>query len=134
MADVVREYVVYLAQQSGEVMANREEPNVRNIPEKLADAWLVVIKGIIDELSPEEHEQLIYYFSVGSTNMDYRSMVMDGEVMVLMSGWQSIFGFLDFILLPGLCEWVETTEELDALLPPPGGMTRSMAGMMKLSL
>ena len=27
-----------------------------------------------------------------------------------------------------------TTEELDALLPPPGGLTRSVAGLMKLSL
>ena len=28
----------------------------------------------------------------------------------------------------------ETTEELDALLPPPSGMTRAMAGLMKLTL
>ena len=27
----------------------------------------------------------------------------------------------DFLLLPGLCEWLETTDELDALLTPPGG-------------
>jgi len=134
MADVVREYIGYLARQSSGSIEDEEMPNVRNIPEQLAEAWMAVIKGITDDLTPQEQEQLIYYFCVGSTNMDYRSMVMDGEVMVMTSGWQSLFGFLDFILVPGLCEWLETTDELDALLPPPGGMTRSMAGMMKLSL
>jgi len=53
---------------------------------------------------------------------------------VIMAGWQALYGFLDFLLLPGLCEWVDTTEELDALLPPPSGITRGMAGLMKLSL
>jgi len=53
---------------------------------------------------------------------------------VLVGGWQAIYGLIDFILLPGLCEWVETTEELDALLPPPSGFTRGLAGLMKLTL
>jgi hypothetical protein len=66
--------------------------------------------------------------------MDYRSMVMDGEVMVTIGGWQALYGFMDFMLLPGLCEWVETTGQLDALLPPPSGMVRGMAGLMRLSL
>ena len=34
---------------------------------------------------------------VGSVNMDYRSMVMDGEVMVLLSKWQSLTGMIDFL-------------------------------------
>ena len=72
--------------------------------------------------------------TVGSTNMDYRSMTMDGEAMVTLAGWQSLFGFLEFLLLPGLCQWVEMTEQRDALLPPPKSMRRSLAGLMKLSL
>ena len=88
----------------------------------------------MDELTAEEQEELIAYFTVGSTNMDYRSMAMDGEVQLVVGGWQALNGLLDFLLLPGLCEWLETTEELDALLPPPSGLTRSMAGLMKLAL
>ncbi len=53
---------------------------------------------------------------------------------MLISGWQSLHGFLDFLLLPGLCEWLENTDQLDALLPPPGGFTRGLAGLMKLTL
>ena len=134
LADVVREHIAYLARQAGGESEDGKAPDVRDVPDRLAANWLTVIKNLLRDLSPEEREELIYFFTVGSTNMDYRSMVMDGEVMVVLGGWQSLFGFFDFILLPGLCEWLETTEELDALLPPPGGFTRSMAGLMKLSL
>ena len=106
---------------------NKNAENTKNNTDNL-------ILGLLADLTPGEREELIYYFTVGSTNMDYRSMVMDGEVMVLLGGWQSLFGFIDFLLLPGLCEWLETTEELDALLPPPSGMIRAMAGLMKLTL
>ena len=93
-----------------------------------------IVENMVADLTPEQRDELIYYFTVGSTNMDYRSMVMDGEVMVVLGGWQALLGFMDFLLLPGLCEWVETTEQLDALLPPPGGFVRGLAGLMKLSL
>ncbi len=61
-------------------------------------------------------------------------MVMDGEVMVTVSGWNSIAGLIDFLLLIGLSEWIDSQEELDELLPPPGGMTRKLANLMKLAL
>jgi hypothetical protein len=137
LAEVVREYIAYLARQAGDGGDghDREDlPNVRDIPERLAASWFRLIENLVHDLTPAEREEVLYYATVGSTNMDYRSMVMDGEVMVVLGGWQSLFGFLDFMLLPGLCEWPDTTEELDALLPPPGGVTRSLAGLMKLSL
>ncbi len=134
LATILRAHIEYLAMQAAPNDTSGIAPDVQNIPEALKAAWGELILGLLEDLTPAEKEELIYYFSVGSTNMDYRSMVMDGEVMVLLGGWQSLFGFIDFLLLPGLCEWLETTEELDALLPPPSGMIRAMAGLMKLTL
>ena len=134
LADVLREYIVYLARQTGGGSDGDKQPDVRDVPVRLQAAWFVLITNMVRDLTPEQLEKLVYYFTVGSTNMDYRSMVMDGEVMVLVGGMQSLFGFLDFILVPGLCEWIETTEDLDALLPPPSGFVRGLAGLMKLSL
>lgn len=134
LALVLRGQIQYLANQVTTRDDDSQYPDVRNYPEQLTDAWLALIKGLVADLTPQEREELVYYFSVGSTNMDYRSMVMDAEVMLLVGGWQSLYGFMDFLLLPGLCEWVETTEELDALLPPPSAMTRALAGLMKLAL
>ena len=133
-AVLIREYIIYLARQAGGQQDDGTTPDVRDIPDQLKRAWLRLIENMVADFSPGERDELIYYFTVGSTNMDYRSMVMDGEVQVILGGWQSLYGFLDFLLIPGLCEWVETTEELDALLPPPGGMTRSTAGLMKLAM
>jgi len=131
----VRSYIEYLAGQALPDDPNYENmPDVRAYPKKMAERWLALGRGLSEDLTPAEREEMIYYFTVGSTNMDYRSMVMDGEVQVVIGGWQALFGFFDFMLLPGLCEWLETTEELDALLPPPSGMTRGMAGFMKLTL
>jgi hypothetical protein len=132
--DLVRDYIAYLAESSAVENGKDSSPNLRQGPERLLKSWEVVIKNLLDDLSPGEESELIYYLTVGSTNMDYRSMVMDGEVQVILGGWQSLTGFLDFLLIPGLCDWVETTEELDALLPPPGGLTRKLAGLMKLAL
>ena len=134
LAVVLRGHIEYLASQASDDTGMETAPDVRNYPEQLATGWLALIKGLMEDLTPREREELIYFFTVGSTNMDYRSMVMDGEVQVLVGGWQALYGLIDFILLPGLCEWVETTEELDALLPPPSGFTRGMAGLMKLTL
>jgi hypothetical protein len=134
LADVVHEYIGYLASQAYKKGDTSHSPDVRDFPEKLAENWSKLIVALLEDLTPAQREDLVYFFTVGSTNMDYRSMVMDGEVMVVTGGWQSLYGFLDFLLLPGLCEWVETTDQLDELLPPPSGMTRGLAGLMKLSL
>ena len=134
LAVVVRAHIEYLASQASTKGGPEGAPNVREFPEQLFAGWVALVEAMLADLSPDEREEIIYYFTVGSTNMDYRSMVMDGEVQLLVGGWQALNGLLDFLLLPGLCEWVETTDELDALLPPPSGFVRGLAGLMKLSL
>jgi hypothetical protein len=132
---VLRAYIKLLAavrlnpreQSEGVIQARRFPPEMR-------DAYYHLLRAFVDGISEEEADQVILYLSVGSVNMDYRSMVMDGEVMILLSKWASLQGMIDFLLLAGLCEWPETTEELDTLLPPPGGFTRSTAGLLKLAL
>ena len=90
--------------------------------------------AILADLTPDERDEVVLYLTVGSVNMDYRSMVMDGEAMINMAGWQAINGMIDFLLLAGLCEWVDTVEELDALLPARSGFHRTISGFMKLAL
>jgi hypothetical protein len=134
LAKVIHWYIAYLAQQNTYSGESEYRPGVQNYPIELEQASLELFNDLNDEMSDEDYEKAIFYLSVGSTNMDYRSMVMDGEVMLILSSWQSLLGFLDFLLLPGLCEWIESQEELNELLPPPGGFTRRMSDFMKLSL
>ncbi len=76
----------------------------------LETAWLANI--------PEnEREKAILYLTVGSHNQDLRSQIMDGEVLFLTSGFDSLLGFMDFFALMGLTTWVENIAWLELMLP-----------------
>lgn len=128
---VVYEYLQYLARQTG---PPENRPLARNVPPALISAVGELSSALVSELTEEERARAVAFFTVGSTNMDYRSMVMDGEVQITLAGWNTLAGLVDFIFLVGLCEWVDTLEALEELLPPPGGATRTMANFMKLAL
>ncbi|MEJ2547019.1 MAG: hypothetical protein P8125_04290 [Gemmatimonadota bacterium] len=128
---LITEYLRYLALQTG---PPETRPAGREVPENLIRTLQDLARSLESELTPQQIQRAASFFTVGSTNMDYRSMVMDGEVQITLRGWNSLAGLVDFAFLVGLCEWVDTLEELDALLPPPGGLTRSMANFMKLAL
>jgi hypothetical protein len=128
---VMREYIEYLARQTGPPEAR---PDVREMPESTQTAIIDLVRAVRRDIDAETADRAFAHFTVGSANMDYRSMVMDGEVMVIVAGWDALPSLLDFLLLVGLSEWIESQEELDALLPPPGGMTRKIANLMKLAL
>lgn len=133
-AAVLRAYIVFLAEQKPQSRRSVEISRDGYYPEEVVSAVETLLHNYLAALSAEERDRIVLYLSVGSANMDYRSMVMDGEVMILLSKWSSIQGLLDFLLLAGMCEWPETQAELDALLPPPDGFTRTTAGLFKLSL
>lgn len=130
------EHMRYLAGQSLiETTVTAEDlPDVRSAPEALVQAWIGLFDALFAEATPEERSEIAYYFTVGSVNLDYRSMVLNAETMIVVTGWQSLIGFVDFLLLPGLCEWVETPEQLDALLPAPSTVRRVLSNFIRVML
>ncbi len=69
------------------------------------------------EMMAKEPERVLYYMIFGSFNEDYRSAILDGEAVILISQFGAAVGMPDFILLPSLCTWVESEEELYRYLP-----------------
>jgi hypothetical protein len=55
-------------------------------------------------------------------------------VAILVSGWTSLYGALDFLLLTGLVTWVGDQAEIDALLPPPTRPRRILARWVRMIL
>ena len=51
-------------------------------------------------------------------------MIMDGEVLVLVARLRAMTAYLDFVSTMMLTTWVETLEELEALLPHKSGRAR----------
>jgi hypothetical protein len=135
-APVALEHVRYMAEQSMiEANATLEDlPDIRSAPDALREAWFDLIEKALVAATPEERDQIIYYFTVGSVNLDYRSMVLNAETMIVVTSWSALNGFMDFLLLPGLCEWVDSQEELDALLPPPSSTRRWISNFIRILL
>jgi hypothetical protein len=86
------------------------------------------------EAIPQERPWLTFFLQVGSPNHNYRSMVMDGEAAVLISGFTSLYALPDFVLLTGLVTWIDDQAELDRLLPRPGGLKRALARWFRKAL
>jgi phosphatidylserine/phosphatidylglycerophosphate/cardiolipin synthase-like enzyme len=78
-------------------------------------------------LPAELRARSIYYATIGSMNMDPISARANGEVLTLISGPAAMIGFVDFFQLAGAVTWVESTAELDALLPRAGKWKRYFA-------
>lgn len=124
---VLREYFKYFSRTKASV---RSRGDVRARPELLR-AYHGLVRALDSAMAVAEEKTSIAYFTIGSTNMNYRSMYLDGEVQITTTGWNTLPGLVDFFLLVGLTRWPETQEELDQLLPPPGGTTRSIARLLR---
>jgi len=123
----------YLEQRSRQV---REGASIGEGP--MADAMQQVGAVFITpgnrSVPTEELARFAFFLQVGSPNQDYRSMVMDGEAAVLVSGWTSLYAVPDFVLLTGLVTWIDDQVELDRRLPPPGRLRRGIARWLRLGL
>jgi hypothetical protein len=76
----------------------------------------------------------VFYLTLGSHNQDYRSMVMDGEDLLVVGRIWSLVGFLDFVSLMGQVTWLENQAQLEALIPAQTGFWRWFGRFMKLAL
>lgn len=108
--------------------------NARAASEGLSLASQQLVEGFIAGRSVTERERAVYYLMVGSANQDYRSMILDGEASVLLSGRAAVVGLVDFALLAALSVWVDDLDLLDDLLPPPSTLQLRLAHWVALIL
>lgn len=79
------------------------------------------------QVAREKPEHVVYYLVLGSHNEDYRSALLDGESLLVLSHFGAAIGIEDFTLLPGLCTWVDSVDELHRYVPRAGGRTGWLA-------
>jgi hypothetical protein len=108
-----------------------EWPGARETADALGEAGQRLWTAYRNWLEPAKRDKVMYYLLVGSANEDYRSMFMDGEASVLISGWSSVMSLVDFGLLANLSVWVDDLTLLDALLPPPSDFQRRVARWLR---
>jgi hypothetical protein len=91
--------------------------SAKELGRALRPEFVALVESVNRLLAEDGEETAAMYSMVGSPNMDYRSMLMDGEVALLISGKGSMAGFLDAVILAGAARWIDDVAELDEYLP-----------------
>ncbi|MGE0124631.1 MAG: hypothetical protein AB7U25_17020 [Vicinamibacterales bacterium] len=122
MDDVLLSYVEERARQ-----VSGHERDVRVLPDAVWKAGRRVIAARNERLTADDIARFVQYLQVGSSNMNDRSMLLDGEVALTVAGLGAQSGLVDFSLMCGLSRWVERQADIDALLPSPSAFQRLIA-------
>ena len=129
--DIVHDYVLARADEIRLRGPDGTYPDVKDRRKRLSESVIPLLEAWDANRTYDERERSVFYLAVGSFNQNYRSMLMDGEVLFLVSGYESLMAFLDFAGLVYLVTWVESVEELEELLPSPSGFQRWLGRYMK---
>jgi hypothetical protein len=83
------------------------------------------------ELPGAECERATFMFTIGSHNQDRRGMILDGEVLVAVSGCDATITLADIMFLLGTAFWPESITELRTEFPQkaPGWLKRVYFGI-----
>jgi hypothetical protein len=80
---------------------------------------------------PTTDEKATFFFTIGSHNQDRRGMILDGEVLVAVSGCSATITLADLMFLAGTSFWPDTVQELRTEFPQasPGWLKRWYFGI-----
>jgi len=121
-------------QQSARIERGEDYGNVRKRWRDDARVWQEQSERVEALTAPEDLEKAAGYLTVGSHNMDYRGMMMDGEVLYVTSGRGVMVGLRDLLLIAGISTWVDELDELEALIPAYSEWQRRVGRFIKYAL
>jgi hypothetical protein len=124
---------VYLAQRSRQVEGD-PGADERAMAEALQLIGVERLTPLVESLGTDVTGRWAFFLQIGSPNLDYRSMLLDGEVALLVSGWTSLYAAFDFVLLTGLVTWLDTQEQLDVLVPPGSVVKQRVARWIRIGI
>lgn len=122
------------ALEKAKALSRETYVGVKNVQGEFRKKNQAIVKEWYSSLNPDQRQKMIFYLTVGSHNQDYRSKIQDGEVLYVVSHINSLIAYLDFIGLMGRTTWVETTEEMEELLPRFTGFMYNIGRYIKNAL
>jgi len=96
--------------------------------------WQRELEKVSQEAPPEIVAEAAGFLTVGSQNMDYRGMLMDGEVLYISAGRGMMPALLDLVMIAGIATWVDDLDELEELIPAYSEWQRRLGRFMKYAL
>lgn len=68
-----------------------------------------------------ERNTVLFMMTIGSQNQDRRGMLLDGEVLLAVTGYDCLVALTDFMFILGSSAWPENTAEFNEVFPEQGG-------------
>jgi hypothetical protein len=128
---LIRDYILARAEQTAN---NSSYVNVKDLRGSLSEQSQDLVTEWAETVSPEERQRIAMFLTVGSQNEDYRGMVMDGEVLFVVSTNGAGVALLDMMNLVLVTTWIDDLETLDELMPPSTGLKYRLSRYIKLAL
>ena len=108
--------------------------DVKDVPERLRGAANDIAQRFASSLDDEQKQQAMAYLTIGSQNHNYRSLMMDGEVGLVVANRASLQVLLDMFFLSAITTWIDDMETLNKYLPGYKGLKRSFSRYMMKAL
>ncbi|MFQ5599218.1 MAG: hypothetical protein ACE5G2_01550 [Candidatus Krumholzibacteriia bacterium] len=89
----------------------------------------------LQELPPDVEEKMILSLIIGSHNQDRRSMFLNGEDLLAVSGHDALIALPDFMFILGTASWPANPAELEEIFPDqdlPGFLRRFVRKLQDL--
>ncbi|MGW8265477.1 MAG: hypothetical protein ACWGSQ_03865 [Longimicrobiales bacterium] len=118
--------VAYLRQRALQVAQEGEDRDLRLLQEALDPYGARLFGAWLRSTELAERERGAWFLLVGSHNQNFRSAMLDGEVVVAVAGRDAVIGLADFMVVLGLSEWIEDPEELNPHFPPQSGLMKGL--------
>ena len=135
LEDVFRAHFEEIAEQNRFLSGQGEEDRTfRTYSDRLNPIAIGMVEDILADLTPQEANRLTMFLAVGSHNQNTRSLALDGEVAFVTASWKSLSGLMDFITIAGLCDWIDSVEELEELFPGYDGMQRRISRFIRMQV
>jgi hypothetical protein len=134
--DIAPAVVAYFKEMAlqNQALADGEYRSYRHLSETLLPLAHPVIESYMSGLPDVEQKRAALFFSVGSHNQNTRSLVLDGEAAFVVAGWSALFGIPDFIVITGLCRWIDDLSELEELFPRYEGLQRRISRWIRIAV
>jgi hypothetical protein len=131
LGPLLQNYYVERARM-GEI-GNRYEP-IRDVYGRLFESGEEVLRQWRAGVPEDDRRYLSAFFIGGSHNQDYRSTMMDGEVMYVAAGLAALEPFPDMLITMSSVTWIETLEQLQELLPAHEGFAKQLGRWIQNAL
>jgi hypothetical protein len=90
-------------------------------------ALIAAFEEALGQKADGKLDRVAYFLTIGSLNQDRRGMLLDGEVLVTVSGYESLVTIMDFAFVLTVTEWLSSSGDVDGHYPRQGGLLKTIS-------